>query len=71
METKKQVISITMSPLLYLLLAFWFPFSNLFIAQKIRNKTEEAPFGIPGMSTESENGLRAKPIVESDIGFLL
>ena len=35
-----------------------------------RNNTEEAPFGIPGASTEPENDFRVKPIVESKIGFL-
>ena len=38
---------------------------------QIRNNTEEAPFGIPGASTEPNNNLRANPIVESEIGFLL
>ena len=38
---------------------------------KIRNNIVEAPFGIPGVSTENDKILRIKPIVESDIGFLL
>ena len=38
---------------------------NKIINKKIKN-TEEAPFGIPGASTEHENDLRVKPIVERD-----
>ena len=53
------------SPLLYLLLTIGFPCLNLFPAQKIINNTEEAPFGILGASTERQNNLRVKPIVES------
>ena len=37
----------------------------------IINNTVEAPFGIPGARTEPKNDLRVKPIVESEIGFLL
>ena len=59
------------SPFLYLLLTIGFPCSNIFPAQKIRNKTDESPFGIPGASNETEKNLRFKPVVESDIEFLL
>ena len=38
---------------------------------KLRNNTEEAPFGITGAITAHENNLRAKLIVESNIFFLL
>ena len=38
---------------------------------KIRNNTEAAPFGIPGASTEHENYLRVKPLVEGNISVLL
>ena len=38
---------------------------------KLRNNTEEAPFGIPGASTELESNLRVNTTVESKIGFLL
>ena len=37
---------------------------------KLRNNTEEVPFGITGAATEHENNLRVKLIVESNIGFL-
>ena len=37
----------------------------------MRNKAEEAPFGIPSAITEPKNNLRVKPIVESEIGFML
>ena len=40
-------------------------------SKKIRNNTEEAPFGIPGASTEPKNDMKVKATVESDIGFLL
>ena len=56
---------------LYLLLTIGFACLNLFQAQKIRNNTEEEPFGIPVTSTEPENNLGVKPIVYSKIGFLL
>ena len=36
---------------------------------KLRNNTYKAPFGIPGVSTESNNDLRVKTIIEGDIGF--
>ena len=43
-----------------------------FISRKtIINNTEEAPFGIPGASTEHENNLRVKLIIESEIFFWL
>ena len=48
-----------------------FPCLNLFPAQKTRNKTVEAPFFIPGVSTKRKSDLRVKPIVESEIGVLL
>ena len=37
----------------------------------IRNNTKEAPFGIPGASTEPKNDNMVKTIVEGDIGFML
>ena len=33
--------------------------------------TEDAPFGIPGASTELENDLRVKLIIDINIGFML
>ena len=65
------IVVLFISPFLYLLLIFGFPSSNLFTAQKIRNNTVEAPYVIPGVSSETENYLRVEPIVESEIGFLL
>ena len=38
---------------------------------RTRNNTEEATLGIPDVSTETENDLRIKSIVEIMIGFLL
>ena len=38
---------------------------------KLRNNLEEAPFGIPVVSTENENIFSVNPIVESNIGFML
>ena len=55
----------------YLLPYIGFPFSDLFPAQNIRNNTREAPSGILDASIEPNNDLKVKPIVESDIGFLL
>ena len=55
----------------YVLLSIGLPSSHLFPAQKLRSNTEEALFGIPGAITETKNDLRVKPIVESNIGFLL
>ena len=40
-------------------------------SKKIRNKEVETSFGIPCASTEPENDLRVKLIVDSNIGFLL
>ena len=53
----------------YLLLVF--SCLNLFPDKKIRSNTLEAPFGITGASTETENVLRVNLIVEREIGFLL
>ena len=53
----------------YLLLVL--PCLNLFPAQKIRNKTVEVPFAIPGAIIERQIKLRVQPIVESNIGFIL
>ena len=39
--------------------------------KKIRKNTEEAPYFIPGASTEPNNNLRFNPFVEIKIGFLL
>ena len=47
-------------PFLYLLLTIGFQCS--YLAQKIRNNTEEAPFYIPGANTEPEEKLRVKQI---------
>ena len=44
---------------------------ELISSTKLRNNIEEAPFGIPGESTEYENSLGVNPIVESKISFLL
>ena len=44
---------------------------NIFPAQKIRNKTVEVIFAIPGASTERQINLRVKPNFESEIGFVL
>ena len=38
---------------------------------KLENNMEEVPFGIPGASTETKNDLRVKPIIESELSFLL
>ena len=43
----------------------------MFPAKRIRKNSEYAPFFIPGASTETENDLRVKLIVERKIGFLL
>ena len=56
---------------LYILIIIGFPLSVLFPAQKIRNNTEEAPFGKMGASTEPKKNLMFKKIVKRDIGFLL
>ena len=50
---------------------YYFPCSNLFSAQKIRNNIVEAPFGKTGVSTEQKNDLRFEPIFEIKIGFML
>ena len=50
---------------------YYFPYLNQFPAQKIINSTLDAPFGIPGASTDPENDFRVKPIIESEIDFLL
>ena len=42
-----------------------------FHGTKIRNNTEEAPFGIPGASTEDNKNLKATPIIDNDISFLM
>ena len=47
------------------------PCLNLFSSQKIRNNRVEAPFEIPGASTERKKYLRVNMIAESKIGFLL
>ena len=52
-------------------LLFVFQFLNLFPEQKIRNKTVEVPFNILSAITKRQSNLRVKPIVESEIGFLL
>ena len=42
-----------------------------FPSKKYINKIVEVPFFIPGASTEQQSNLRVKPIIESEIGFLL
>ena len=44
---------------------------KFFSGKKLINNTEEAPFGIPVVSTEPANVLRVKLIVEIKIGFML
>ena len=50
---------------------YWVSVIGFISSTKIRNNKEEAPFGIPGVSTEHENNLRFKLIVKSKIFFLL
>ena len=50
---------------------YWVSMLEFISSTKLGNNTEDAPFGIMGESTETNNNLRVKPIVESDIGFLL
>ena len=57
--------------ILYLLLNIGFPCLNIFTAQKIRKNTAETPFGIHGASTERQNNLRFKTIVDGKISFIL
>ena len=49
----------------------WVSILESISSTKIINNTEEAPFGIPGVSTEPENNLGVNLIVESKISFLL
>ena len=57
--------------LIFVLLTFhWVSMLESISSKKLRNNTEEAPFVIPGASTEPENGLRVKPINDRDF-FLL
>ena len=63
------LINLTSFHTYYLLLVF--TYFNLFTVKRIRNNTVEASFGILGVSNEPKNYLKANPIVESDIGFLL
>ena len=65
------IMILFISHILYLLITIVFTCLNIFPAQKIRNNTLEVPFGILGVSTEPGNYLRTKPIVESEIGFML
>ena len=50
---------------------YWVYMLKSISSTKIRNNTEEEPFGIPVAITESDNDLRINMIVESEIGFLL
>ena len=50
---------------------FLFSIFESISSTKIRNKRIEVPFFIPGVSTERKRHFRFKPIVDSDIGFLL
>ena len=49
----------------------FFPCFNIFTARKIRNNPLEASFNKLSASTEPENYLRIKSIVETEIDFLL
>ena len=42
---------------------------NLVAAQKIRNKTDEAPFVLLGESIETENNMRVNMIIERETVF--
>ena len=44
---------------------------EIITSTKLINNTEEATFGILGVSTEHKNNLRFEPIVESKICFML
>ena len=46
---------------------YWVSMLEHTFSKKIRNNIEEAPFGISGASTEPENHLRVKTIVEREI----
>ena len=46
---------------------YWVSMLGFISSTKLRDNIEKAPFGIPGVSTEHENGLRFKPIIESEI----
>ena len=59
------------SLILILITFYWVSVLEFISTTKIKNSTEEAPFVIPGGSTETENDLRVNPIVESEIIFLL
>ena len=48
---------------------YWFSMLEYIYSTKIRNKTVEAPFCIPGARTERQNNLRVKKIVESKLCF--
>ena len=50
---------------------YWVPVIKSISSTKDKNYTGEAPFVIPGASTEHENNLRVKPIVEIKIYFML
>ena len=50
---------------------YWVSVIEHISGKKIRNNTVEAPFVIPGVSTKWKSDLRFRPIVESEIGFLL
>ena len=50
---------------------YWVSMIKSISSTKIRNNTEKEPFGITGASTENKNNFRVKPIVESNICFLL
>ena len=63
------IMVLFISPILYLLLTIGFSMFE-YISRKIRNKTLELPFTIPGESTKGKIYLRDKQIVESEIGFL-
>ena len=58
-------------PVLYFLLIIVLSMFEYISAQKIRNNTVEATFGVPCASTEPKKILRVNTIFERKIGFLL
>ena len=53
--------------LIFTLVAFyWVSIIVSISSTQLINNIKEAPFGIPDASTENENYLRVKPIVDSD-----
>ena len=68
----KIAIIVRFVSLMCILISFyWVSILKHISRTKIRNNTEEAPFGIPGARTEADNNLMFEPIVERNITFLL